>query len=80
MTILSLLAKQDHLEKIAKTSDPIKALAEFVWNALDADSTEVAVNLLRNPLGGIQEIRITDNGTGISHDRAQRDFGNLGES
>lgn len=80
MTILSLQAKQDHLEKIAKTSDPIKALSEFVWNALDADASEVTIDFLRNPLGGLQEIRISDNGTGIPYDRAQHDFGNLGES
>jgi hypothetical protein len=80
MTILSLQAKQDHLEKIAKTSDPIKAISEFVWNALDADATEVAVNFVRNPLDGIQEIRITDNGIGISRNRGERDFANLGES
>lgn len=80
MTVLSLQAKQDHLEKVAKTSDPIKALAEFVWNGLDADATHVAVEFVRNPLGGIQEIRISDDGTGISYERAQRDFSNLGES
>lgn len=80
MTILSLAAKQDHLEKVARTSDPIKAISEFVWNALDADATEVAVNLIRNALGGIQEIRIADNGVGISRNRAEKDFANLGES
>jgi hypothetical protein len=33
-----------------------------------------------NALGGIQEIVIRDNGTGISHAQAERDFGNLGDS
>jgi hypothetical protein len=28
----------------------VKALAEFVWNALDADATKVSVNLIRNAL------------------------------
>ena len=80
MTVLNLQAKQDHLEKIAKTSDYIKAIAEFVWNGFDADATQVSVDLIRNPLGGLQEIRISDNGSGISYDRAQKDFSNLGES
>jgi hypothetical protein len=80
MTILSLAAKQDHLEKVARTSDPIKAISEFVWNALDADATEVAVNFVRNALGGIQEIRISDNGVGISRNRGEKDFASLGES
>jgi hypothetical protein len=33
MTKLSLQAKQDFLEKEASTRDPIKGIAEFVWNA-----------------------------------------------
>lgn len=80
MTILSLQAKQDFLEKDASTRDPIKAIAEFVWNALDADATEVRVDLEKNALGGIVSIRISDNGHGISPERADHDFGNLGAS
>lgn len=80
MTILSLQAKQDFLEKDASTRDPIKAIAEFVWNALDADATEVRVTLDKNGLGGITAIKIEDNGHGISPERADHDFGNLGAS
>jgi hypothetical protein len=80
MTVLSLIAKQDYLEKVARTRDPIRAISEFVWNALDADSTRVSVEFGRNSLGGLEEIVIRDNGIGISHDRAERDFGNLGDS
>jgi Histidine kinase-, DNA gyrase B-, and HSP90-like ATPase len=60
MTILELKAQHDALQKIATTRDPVRALAEFVWNALDADATEVAVELNRNALGGIDAIRIRD--------------------
>ena len=80
MTILTLSAKQDHLEKIAKTSDPIKAISEYVWNALDADAVEVRVDLVRNALEGIEEIVIQDNGDGITLDRAKTAYENLGES
>ncbi|WP_036045083.1 hypothetical protein [Bradyrhizobium yuanmingense] len=52
MTVLELKAQHDALQKIATTRDPIRALAEFVWNALDADATSVSVELNRNPLGG----------------------------
>jgi DNA mismatch repair ATPase MutL len=48
-----------------------------VWNAVDAEATRVSVEFVLNPLGGIQEIVIRDNGTGISHTNAGRDFGNL---
>ena len=80
MTILTLKAKDDYLQKVASTRDHIKALAEFVWNALDADATSVAVEFNRNALGGLEGVRIRDNGTGISKARAEHDFESLGES
>jgi hypothetical protein len=80
MTTLSLQARQDFLEKDAKVGDPIKGIAEFVWNALDADATDVSVELVRNDLGGIAAVRIVDNGHGISPERADHDFSNLGAS
>jgi len=80
MSTITLKAKHDHLEKVASTRDPVKAIAEFVWNALDADATRVWVDFPRNPLGGVQSIVISDNGLGISRDRAEHDFESLGES
>ncbi len=80
MVVLTLKAKNDHLQRVATTRDPIKALAEFVWNSLDADATTTSVNLIRNDLGGLDAIRIEDNGTGISRSRAEHDFESLGES
>ncbi|MGH7155403.1 MAG: ATP-binding protein, partial [Acetobacteraceae bacterium] len=73
MTTFSLFAKQDYLEKVAKTADPIKAVSEFVWNSLDADATIVSVEFGTNGLGGIEEIIIRDNGSGITHTRARHD-------
>ncbi|HYG28705.1 MAG TPA: ATP-binding protein [Allosphingosinicella sp.] len=80
MTALSLQARQDFLEKDAQTRDPMKGIAEFVWNSLDADATQVNVELVRNDLGGIAAVRISDDGHGISKERADHDFGNLGDS
>lgn len=80
MTVLTIKAKHDHLAKVASTRDYVKALAEFVWNALDADATEVSVEFARNPLGGLSSILIRDNGTGINKTRADHDFESLGES
>src|SRR5262245_26266768 len=80
MVVLTLKAKHDHLLKVATTRDPIKAISEFVWNSLDAEATEVSVNLLRNPLGGLAGITINDNGVGITRARAEHDFESLGES
>ena len=80
MVVLTLKAKHDHLEKVAATRDCVKALAEFVWNALDADAKKVNVDLMRNALGGLESILIRDDGTGISKVRAAHDFESLGES
>ena len=80
MSVLTLKAKHDHLAKVATTRDPVKALAEFVWNALDADALRVSVEFARNALGGLDSIIIRDFGSGISKARAEHDFESLGES
>jgi len=80
MTTLNLHAKQDFLERDAATRDPIRALAELVWNALDADAKKIEVILDRNDLGGLSGIRVVDDGKGISAESAEHDFGNLGDS
>jgi hypothetical protein len=80
MTVLQLKAQQDALQKIATSRDPVKAIAEFVWNSLDADATEISVELTRNALGGLEAVVIRDNGTGINSERALADFENLGAS
>lgn len=80
MPYFTLGVAQDHLEKAAVTRDPVKALAEFVWNALDADATHVAVSFNLNPLGGIQSIEISDDGIGISNEIAETEFKFLGAS
>src|SRR5215470_5646007 len=80
MVVLTLQAKHDYLQKVASIRDPVKALAEFVWNAVDADATKVSVDLVRNALGGLESFLIRDNGTGISRERAEHDFESLGES
>lgn len=80
MTILQLKAQQDALQKAAITRDPVRAVAEFVWNALDADASEVYVEFDRNGLGGIEGIAIRDDGNGITAERANIDFDNWGGS
>ena len=80
MQLLSLSAKHDHLAKVAKSSDVAKSISEFIWNALDADATEVFVELPRNVLGGIESIIIRDKGTGIRHELAVEVFQKLGDS
>ncbi|MGM4967816.1 ATP-binding protein [Tardiphaga sp. 1201_B9_N1_1] len=80
MVVLTLKAKNDHLEKVASTRDFIKAISEFVWNALDADAATTSVDLVRNALGGLESIVIPDTGIGITKVRAEHDFESLGDS
>ncbi len=80
MVVLTLKAKHDHLQKVASTRDHVKAISEFVWNALDADAKRTSVEFARNALGGLEGVIIRDNGTGISKERAEHDFESLGES
>jgi len=72
-------AQSDHIESLFKGS-PLAAIEELVWNALDADAKEVKIDLLTNPLGAVDAVRVTDDGTGIDAMQADRTFGNLGGS
>jgi DNA topoisomerase VI subunit B len=69
----------DFLERQAK-AQPIAAVAELIWNGLDADATSVTVDLEDDKLGGLSHIIVTDNGHGIPHSDAPTLFGNLGGS
>ena len=72
-------AKADHVASLASAA-PLSAIEELVWNALDADAREVKVDLVTNPLGGIDAIRVSDDGSGIDLLRTEETFGSLGGS
>ena len=79
MKRITVEVRDDHLEVLAR-SKPMNALVELVWNALDAEATEVRVAFEENDLGGVECVRITDNGHGLSYAEAHAAFGNLGGS
>ena len=68
----------DFIERQSKTR-PIEALAEIIWNAVDADATQIDVQLSHNEFG-LSSITVRDNGTGIPHDQAHAFFSRLGGS
>ncbi|WCB95686.1 hypothetical protein DSM104299_04435 [Baekduia alba] len=72
------LTKQ-HLESLARTQ-PLTGVIELIWNALDADATEIGVEFGRNVMDGLEEIRVRDNGHGILAREAESLFGALGFS
>lgn len=72
-------AQADHLESLTK-GKPVNALAELIWNALDANADLVKVKVVDNELDNPSEIYVVDNGLGISFAHATKAFGYLGGS
>ncbi len=71
--------QSDFLEKITRAK-PIQALAEFIWNSLDADATSVDVRIEKNDLDVMSKIIVRDNGTGMEFAKAPEMFSKLGGS
>jgi hypothetical protein len=61
-----------------KRKPQITAVAELVWNALDANATEVHVELRRSSMGAITDVVVTDNGHGMTPTRARTAFQSYG--
>ena len=72
--------QDDHLERIAQTRKPILALAELIWNAVDADAQRIDVTLVDDDLTGLTKIAVADDGHGIPYDEAEGLFSRLGGS
>jgi hypothetical protein len=70
----------DHIKSLTVTTRPLAALAEVIWNGLDADADRVTIRFDRNKLETIETVRVADDGNGINYDHAEALFGNLGDS
>lgn len=64
MNKIHVIAKRDHLESLTTVKRPLDAVAQLVWNGLDALSDRVQVLFDTNGMGGLEAIRIRDYGTG----------------
>jgi len=80
MTKVTVEVTGDHLDRIAQRTTPLRAVAEMVWNAVDGDATSVQLFVDENGLGGVDTVRVVDNGSGIRHERALASFKALGDS
>ena len=74
----SVAVQVDHLERLA-SARPTQALAELIWNGLDAEATKITINFDESDVG-MQAIRIRDNGHGFPSVDAEGLFGRLGGS
>lgn len=73
-------AADDHVEKLAHEGDPVRAVVELIWNALDADAERVEVIFRRNNADGIDGVTVKDDGHGMSPEAAQSAFRWIGGS
>jgi hypothetical protein len=77
-TTVRIEAKADHIEKISKAK-PASALAQLIWNSVDADASNVEVEFASDEMG-IKAIQVKDNGFGFPKADAEILFGTLGGS
>jgi hypothetical protein len=62
-------------------AEPVHALAELIWNSVDADASRVTVEFEFKDLAlGMSKIVVYDDGHGIPRDQAKQLFGHLGGS
>ena len=76
----AVTAHADHIAKLKSAKKPLIAIAELIWNALDADAKRVDVHLHPTPLGGTEAVEVVDNGWGMTPERAVQAFSGLGGS
>ncbi|MFC5823690.1 ATP-binding protein [Nonomuraea insulae] len=80
MRTVHIEAKPDHLLRLARQKDPVSAVAEMIWNALDAEANHVSVDVEVNELNGVESVSITDDGHGMPNASCAGFFGGLGGS
>jgi len=70
------------IRKILNKFTPEKAIAEFIWNGFDANATVVHIDFQigSEELETYNEIKISDNGTGICYEELQEKFKRFHES
>jgi Histidine kinase-, DNA gyrase B-, and HSP90-like ATPase len=63
---LPIEVRHDHLERLARRTDPVGAVEELIWNALDADAENVWVEAESDAMGGVDSVTVRDDGSGIT--------------
>jgi hypothetical protein len=70
----------DQFDLLARPTQPVAGVTELIWNALDAEADRVTITIGRTELDGVDAITVTDDGHGMTHSDALRDFKLLGGS
>lgn len=77
---VEIQVQNDHLARLAQVRKPILAVAELIWNAVDADADRVDVLLHDDALGELTAIEVSDDGHGMPYADAEGLFSRLGGS
>lgn len=64
---------EEAIKKLFKVP-AIISLSESIWNAIDAKAKNIYIDFIKDQLGAIQEIKITDDGEGIPFDKFEEYF------
>jgi DNA topoisomerase VI subunit B len=80
MTRVTLTVEQEHLVRLAKLKVPVGAVEELIWNALDADASQVTVDVEVNAIGGVERVAIRDDGSGMPAESCSGYFQPIGRS
>lgn len=80
MKEVSVKVQSDYLQRMVTMRNPVLAVAELIWNSLDAEAQTVQVFLSTNELGGVEKITVSDDGHGIDYEHAIPSFEKLGGS
>ncbi len=70
----------DQFEELCRPSQPLPAIAELIWNGLDAEADTVDVVITRTEMDAVEAVRVVDSGHGMTNNEALRDFRKLGGS
>lgn len=68
------------IKKHFKSFEPIQAIFELVWNGLDANANSVEIKIIRNGVGGLEEVLVIDDGDGIDVNNLENNFEKFNES
>ena len=70
----------DQFDRLARPTRPLAGAAELIWNALDAEADTITVAIDRTELDAVDAVTVRDDGHGMTHEDALRDFKRLGGS
>jgi Histidine kinase-, DNA gyrase B-, and HSP90-like ATPase len=80
MPRIRLEVAADLVLQFVREKEPVKAVAELIWNALDADAHNVAVVIDLNAAGNPDRVTVADDGHGMSPKRVDDAFRRVGGS